>query len=159
MSTGKKVAAVASLGLVPAYEKWRGEGARKVLGYVKGQPKEIWVVPVAEGKYLEKKAAEQLLLLLEDARAAGHHLAITSAFRFAEEQQRLYAAYLAGTGNLAAKPGYSDHQRGLSVDLGGVGGFNTAAYGWLAKNAGKYGFVNDVPTEHWHWTYEPGKAA
>jgi LAS superfamily LD-carboxypeptidase LdcB len=159
MNKPKTVASAASLGLVPAYEKWRGEGARKVLGYEKGNPVDLWVVPVAEGEYLEKAAAEQLLALLEEAKAAGHHLTVTSAFRFHEEQRKLHAAYLAGTGNLAAKPGFSNHQRGLSVDLGGVGGFQTAAYKWLKQNAPRYGFENDAPGEHWHWTYAPGKAA
>ncbi|MEN9799809.1 MAG: hypothetical protein RL653_3506, partial [Pseudomonadota bacterium] len=55
---------------------------------------------------------------------------------------------------LAARPGYSNHQMGLSVDLGGIGGYGTRAYNWLKQNASRYGFVNDVGGEFWHWTYK-----
>jgi zinc D-Ala-D-Ala carboxypeptidase len=26
---------------------------------------------------------------------------------------------------------------------------------WLRANAARYGFVNDVPSEAWHWTWRP----
>ncbi len=65
-----------------------------------------------------------------------------------------YRKYLNGTGNLAAKPGYSHHQNGISMDVGGIGGYNTKAYNWLKANASKYGFQNDVRGEFWHWTYK-----
>jgi len=26
---------------------------------------------------------------------------------------------------------------------------------WLRAHAGTYGFVNDVPSEAWHWTWRP----
>jgi LAS superfamily LD-carboxypeptidase LdcB len=37
--------------------------------------------------------------------------------------------------------------------MAGVNGYGTAAYRWLANNARRYGFVNDVRGESWHWTY------
>jgi LAS superfamily LD-carboxypeptidase LdcB len=69
------------------------------------------------------------------------------------EQQALYRKYLNGTGNLAAKPGYSNHQNGISVDIGGINGYGTKAFKWMQQNAGRYGFINDVRGEFWHWTY------
>jgi LAS superfamily LD-carboxypeptidase LdcB len=66
----------------------------------------------------------------------------------------LYQKYLNGTGNLAAKPGYSNHQNGISMDVGGINGYNTKAYSWLKANAAKYGFKNDVGGEYWHWTFK-----
>jgi LAS superfamily LD-carboxypeptidase LdcB len=88
------------------------------------------------------------------ARNAGINLTATSGFRSMEQQRILYQKYLNGTGNLAAKPGYSTHQNGISMDIGGVGGYNTKAFNWLKNNAAKYGFVNDVRGEYWHWTFK-----
>jgi LAS superfamily LD-carboxypeptidase LdcB len=59
-----------------------------------------------------------------------------------------------GTGNLAARPGYSNHQGGVSMDIGGVNGYGTSACRWLQANASRYGFVNDVAGESWHWTFK-----
>ncbi|PZR03768.1 MAG: hypothetical protein DI536_35485 [Archangium gephyra] len=70
------------------------------------------------------------------------------------EQQRLYALYKAGKGNLAARPGYSNHQGGTAVDVATGGSYSSKAYKWLARNARQYGFVNDVRGEPWHWTYK-----
>jgi TP901 family phage tail tape measure protein len=43
-------------------------------------------------------------------------LRIVSGFRSRARQAQLYAAYLAGRGNLAAPPGRSKHERGLAID-------------------------------------------
>ena len=37
-------------------------------------------------------------------------------------------------------------------------GKDSVVYKWLAVNAGRYGFVNDVASEPWHWTWTQGKA-
>jgi hypothetical protein len=69
------------------------------------------------------------------------------------QQQYLYSCYVncsCNNCNLAAKPGYSNHQSGSALDL------NTSApgvYAWLSKNAGKFGFKRTVPSEAWHWEY------
>lgn len=49
----------------------------------------------------------------------------------------------------AAQPGTSNHGLGISVDLhpGGI-------QAWMRKNARRHGWVNDVPSEAWHWTYK-----
>lgn len=74
------------------------------------------------------------------------------------EHAPLQAAYKAGGGNLAARPGYSNHQGGIAVDVG-VGGTASAVYRWLAANAGRFGFVRTVKSEPWHWEYRPGAKA
>jgi hypothetical protein len=64
------------------------------------------------------------------------------------EQQYLYDCYLTkscNNGNLAAKPGYSNHQNGRAVDV--------STSSWLFANAAKFGFVRTVPSEDWHWEY------
>ncbi|QGG97136.1 hypothetical protein GH723_14760 [Actinomarinicola tropica] len=56
-------------------------------------------------------------------------------------------------GGLAATPGTSNHGWGLSVDLD----LNPASEAWMKANAPRFGFVEDVPREPWHWTYRPAQ--
>lgn len=54
-----------------------------------------------------------------------------------------------------ARPGRSNHERGLAVDFTANGraitSRNTAAFRWLSANAAAYGFYN-LPSEPWHWS-------
>ena len=54
-----------------------------------------------------------------------------------------------------AKPGASMHERGLAIDFTNRGSLITSrsnpAFGWLAGNAGRFGFRN-LPSEPWHWS-------
>ena len=79
---------------------------------------------------------------------------MNSGYRTYAEQAALYEAYRNGTGNLAAPPGRSTHGLGLSADIN-VPDARTLA--WLRRHADEYGFVNDVPSEPWHWTYRPSR--
>lgn len=86
----------------------------------------------------------------------GHNIPISSpvsAYRTYDQQVELWNDYQNGTGSLAAYPGTSNHGWGLAVDIG-VGGYGTSAYNWLANNAGRWGFRNDVSGEPWHWGYQ-----
>lgn len=54
-----------------------------------------------------------------------------------------------------ARPGTSNHQMGIAMDLG-CGGYQTitsgdSCFNWLKANASKYGFTNYAP-EPWHWS-------
>jgi hypothetical protein len=71
-----------------------------------------YCLPGADPDMAEPFAA-RLSVLLE---RFGGQIMVMSGRRTYAEQQRLYAAYLAG-GNLAAKPGASNHERGLAADL------------------------------------------
>lgn len=86
------------------------------------------------------------------ATAAGRDLHVTSGYRTYAEQAALHRAYLNGTGNLAAPPGHSTHGLGLSADVKVT---EPATLRWLRAHAKTYGFVNDVPSEAWHWTWRP----
>jgi len=92
------------------------------------------------------------------AKAAGHDLQIESGFRTYEEQRALRRMYEAGTGNLAAKAGYSNHQNGIALDLN-TGGFGTDLYTWMTQHAPALGYLRTVSGEHWHWEYHPDEAA
>lgn len=61
---------------------------------------------------------------------------VTSAERSTEEQARLYAAYKAGTGPLAAKPGTSLHERGEALDIAKGPGISLAALKKAFEDAG-----------------------
>ena len=54
---------------------------------------------------------------------------------------------------LTASPGHSNHGNGVAVDI-----HPGAIQAWLKGNAARYGWVNDVPSEPWHWSYlNPGR--
>jgi LAS superfamily LD-carboxypeptidase LdcB len=67
----------------------------------------------------------------------------------------LDTAFKKADGNLAATPGFSNHQNGVAVDIGVRSSFSSPEYLWLAKNASRFGFTNtgkDFPQpEPWHW--------
>jgi len=128
-------------------------GGARVTGYVNGRATNITVSSVGNGKYMRTDAANAMNRMKADAARAGINLSVVSGFRTMAEQQYLYNLYLQHRGNLAARPGYSNHQGGLSADINMPGGYSGSTYRWLANNARRYGFVNDVSTEPWHWTF------
>jgi len=121
-------------------------------GYSAGKATPICVVTI-DGKPVEQKTAEVFLKMRADAAKAGVKITVVSGFRTMAEQQYLYNCYLTkkcNNGNLAAKPGYSNHQSGKALDL------NTSSagvYNWLTANGAKYSFERTVPSEKWHWEY------
>lgn len=100
------------------------------------------------GKQIGAKIAQQFDSMVAAAKQDGVNLTISSGFRSRAEQERLYAAYKNGTGNLAAKPGTSNHESGEAIDFGG----GQAAYDWLRKNAARFGFYNKIASEPWHYS-------
>lgn len=99
-------------------------------------------------------AAQQLGRLLADARAAGHTIGVTDGYRTLESQQRLVETKgLYSQGGLAAVPGTSQHGWGMAADLK----LDANAQAWMRQNASKYGFVENVPREPWHWEFKPGE--
>jgi peptidoglycan hydrolase-like protein with peptidoglycan-binding domain len=129
-------------------------GGRTVTGYVNGVPRQITLSSIPNGKEMRSDAAAAFNRMHAAARAAGINLHVNSGFRSMEEQRILYQKYLNGTGNLAARPGYSNHQGGIAVDVN-VGATSSATYRWMANNASRFGFVRTVPSEPWHWEYRP----
>jgi hypothetical protein len=76
------------------------------------------------------------------ARHDGVALTIVSAFRSNAEQARLFAAH--PDPKWVAPPGKSLHRLGTELDLGPA-----SAYGWLAANAPRFGFIKRYSWEHW----------
>lgn len=100
-----------------------------------------------QGKPIGAHIAKQFDSMVAAAKQDGVNITITSGARSRAEQERLYAAYKNGTGNLAAKPGTSNHESGDALDLG-----PPSAYAWLKQNAGRFGFLNKIASEPWHWS-------
>ncbi len=128
---------------------------RQDTGYVSGSAFTITLVD-ADGKPAELDTANAYAVMQAAAAQAGVGLTVVSGFRTMAEQQYLYACYVncnCNSCNLAASPGYSNHQSGHALDL------NTSAagvYNWLAANAASFGFKRTVPSEAWHWEWWGG---
>ncbi len=125
---------------------------------------------------LQKDAEVELEKMIADAKLAGFEIKVTSGFRDHDTQSEILKRWIAIRGNEAysriAKPGYSEHQLGLAVDVSGASiGYTSAAkkFGnskeveWLLKNSPNYGFIMSYPEgkeditnynyEPWHYRY------
>jgi hypothetical protein len=78
---------------------------------------------------------------------AGLDLLVNSAFRSDAEQAALFAAH--PDPRWVAPPGHSLHRCATELDLG-----PESAYGWLAANATRFGFVQRYSWEAWHFGYD-----
>ena len=124
------------------------------------------------GQYLRAEAAAWLNGLFQGAADAGTGgLSIVSGYRSYAQQQQVYSYYVSIYGQayadtISARPGYSEHQTGLAVDVGNQNGScglstcfgDTAAGKWVAANAHKYGFIVRYPngyTGTTGYSYEP----
>jgi hypothetical protein len=83
------------------------------------------------------------------ADGAGISLLVVSGFRSDAEQAALFAAHPDPT--WVAPPGHSLHRCGTELDLG-----PESAYGWLAANASRFGFVQRYSWEAWHYGFDAG---
>ncbi len=124
-------------------------------------------------------AVSDFTALCAAAKNAGVPLGITSSYRSYQTQVSTYNYWVAQGGQASAdrysaRPGYSEHQTGLSVDFSagnsGLESFTgTAQQKWMTKNAYKYGWVQRYTTansattgynaESWHYRYIGRSAA
>lgn len=104
-----------------------------------------------QGKGMRPDVAAAFDAMAAAAGAAGVTLAINSAFRSDTEQAALFAANPNPT--MVARPGTSLHRCGTELDLG-----PSAAYGWLAANASRFGFLQRYSWEPWHYGFTAGPA-
>ncbi len=76
---------------------------------------------------------------------------LSNAYRSYEEQEKTYNTLLKQKGenyvkNSVSKPGFSEHQTGLIINIDTVGEFNgSIEKEWLKNNAHKYGFILRYP--------------
>lgn len=141
------------------------------LSYAYGEEGENKLIDYAYDKFLE---------LWQAANEQGFYLMVTSSYRDYESQKEIYDYRVSTQGErkadeTAARPGHSEHQTGLVIDMTSkteplADSFsNSEAYKWLKENAYKYGFIERYPEgktyltgyspESWHWRYVGKEAA
>lgn len=91
--------------------------------------------------------------LVSAAAADGVSIRITDSYRSYDQQVDLANRKgLYSEGGLAARPGTSIHGWGLAVDAN----VNDArTLDWIRTNGPRFGFVEAVPREPWHWEFRP----
>ena len=124
---------------------------------------------------MRKEAAAAFEELVNAASSEGIELSACSAYRSYSYQKNLYENGVSNYGEEYAdaywtRPGFSEHQTGLSVDIRLDGDTsdldaprNSSNYPWLLKNMHKYGFIVRYPDdkedytlispESWHLRY------
>lgn len=128
------------------------------------------------GARMVPEAAAALERLLAAARHDGHELIVESAYRSYDYQVGLFRRYTSMYGEayasrISARPGTSEHQLGLSADIGVASGqcslkaclADLPAGKWTAAHAAEYGFIIRYPKdrqeitgynfEPWHLRY------
>ena len=128
--------------------------------------------------YNNNTASEETILQFEKMykdvkELLGINLMVNSSYRSYQSQDNIYKEYkLKGeeyADSYAARPGYSEHQTGLAIDITStlhptaIAFTESEEYEWLKNNSYKYGFILRYPegkeditgysTESWHFRY------
>ena len=150
--------------------------SRRVTGYRRGRKLELELLPIGNGQWLDRPAAEAFLAMYEHALRDGIKLAANSGHREHEHQKKLRADYerlldiwkltppseRGPEPRVAAPAGWSDHEAGDAVDINRASGDDPRTQEpdspidkWLAAHAWKYGFLRTVRSEPWHFAHRP----
>jgi len=119
-------------------------------------------------------AYEKFIDLWNAGKDEGYHFMVTSSYRDYESQKEIYDYRKETQGErkadeTAARPGHSEHQTGLVIDMTSKEApvdeefSKSDAYKWLKSHAHEYGFIERYPEgktyitgynpESWHWRY------
>ena len=130
-------------------------------------------------KYLRIEAKVNYEIMCKKAKQEGYRIMVVSSYRSYFYQQELYNYYvkkmgLKKTDKASARPGHSEHQTGLAIDIEGSNKDymkfeKSKEFKWLQNNAYKYGFILRYPKgkeyitgfkyEPWHYRYVGKKIA
>ena len=131
------------------------------------------------GEYVDTRIYPKLQEMFNDARNNGLHLFVREGYRSFEKQEETMDFYinnylaegkdLESAKELAlkyvAKPGHSEHELGLAVDINADTRYISSdeVYTWLNQNSYKYGFIKryeidkvditGINNEPWHYRY------
>ena len=126
---------------------------------------------------LNKEAYNAFIEMYNSAEKENLGLVINSAYRSYQDQVDINDLYLKYYGQnyvdkYVAKPGFSEHQTGLSFDIGSTTSnvfAKSKEYPWMLENSYKYGFIQRFPSEYenmtgfrfesWHFRYVGKKIA
>ncbi len=130
-----------------------------------------------EEQMAAKVAVDAFIKMYRAAKREGLGLVINSSYRSYQQQQEICDTYASLYGNsyvekYVAKPGFSEHQTGLSFDIGSTSSdifAQSKEYEWMMDNAYRYGFILRYPkkdeditlfrNEPWHYRYVGEKIA
>ena len=134
------------------------------------QPDDLERVPGTDYE-VRAEVLDQLELMFSAAEEEGLGLRVISGFRSHDTQAGTYDYWVRHYGRASAdatsaRPGHSEHQTGLAVDLDNTTGscyldrcFGDTAEGrWLAENGHEFGFILSYPEgarEQTGYAYEP----
>ena len=142
--------------------------------YVPTNITELSVVYAAANVSLAQEAADAFIAWVDAGMDLGIRFYAASAYRPYSHQEELYNDYIASMGQeqadaLSARPGFSEHQTGLTVDLASVNSDgiseykDTNEYTWTSTNCQDYGWILRYPEgktqitgydfESWHYRY------
>ncbi|MDN6200801.1 MAG: M15 family metallopeptidase [Micrococcaceae bacterium] len=144
-------------------------------------PKDLVSVS-GNGTEMVPRAAKAMKKLIAGGARDGQRLTVISAYRSYDHQLALFQRYTRKYGKdyaarISAKPGTSEHQLGLSADVGAASGqcalkaclADLPSGKWIAAHAADYGFIVRYPQdehettgynfEPWHLRYVGTKAA
>ena len=125
----------------------------------------------------ERVAVNAFIDMYNAAYKDGYGLVINSSYRSYNDQMEICDQYRqlygdAYVSKYVALPGFSEHQTGLSFDIGSTNSKTFASskeYSWMQDNAYKYGFIQRFPkgyesvtgfrAEPWHYRYVGKKIA
>ena len=134
-------------------------------------------VKLANGVKVSKRIYPHLQSMFDDARKQGISITVGSGYRSWEEQNELWEEEMnrldekgvslhdaVKRGELVVqRPGMSEHQTGLAVDINSMQSDASILYKWLKDNSYKYGFILRFPKEKkkitgiiyepWHFRY------
>lgn len=120
---------------------------------------EVDLTEVQDGEQVDKRIYIYLEEMLADAVKAGYDPEITSGYRPEEYQKEIFNNKVAEYRDAGhskreaekqaslqiAKPGHSEHETGLAVDINSADGNSWELYGWLKENSFRYGFIIRYP--------------
>lgn len=137
---------------------------------------------VNNNQKVDARMYDDLMAMLDAGKA--YNIGVQSSYRPYATQERLYknkvaeyknyysdpVVYQSKAGEVVKRPGFSEHNTGLAVDLYGSGDHSltesfarTEAYKWLMENCADYGFILRFPEgkesvtgviyEAWHFRY------
>ncbi len=141
--------------------------------YIPNDLVKLSLICANEDKFLRQEAALNFEEMCLEARKQGYKIIAVSSYRSYFYQEELYNYYVRTLGEkkaleASAKPGHSEHQTGLVIDIeGSIGKYSdfetTEEFIWMKENAYKYGFILRYPKnkknitgfkyEPWHYRY------
>ena len=144
----------------------------------------VELIRLSNGEQVDSRIYPDLQEMFDDARGAGYSLFVRAGYRSEEDQEDLMEDKIEAyrqegysqreaeheAEKWVAKPGTSEHELGLAVDINAEGQTDgNRLYQWLADHSWKYGFILRYPAEKeeitgidyepWHFRYVGKQAA